>query len=198
MFVHSGIGTPKAPGSVKLQLTNGGKDLLVTWKSEPSTLQPISQYRVSIGITNAVNPQSGSSRSRRQTFHNETNVEEYITADTKFLLEDVESGKMYTVQVCAENDLGRTCASVMEFSIKRQDGKPAVLVMSNGLGSLDEATEASLPQGYIVAIILLPLILVLVCCILIVSVIICSCCRYNSKNYYPSEQGTYNAPNISH
>ena len=184
-------GIPKAPSNIDLSLTNSEQDLLITWESESSKLQPISQYRVSVRTANLDDPKSAI-RSRRQS--EEFEVKEYVTAEERLLLEDIESGKTYTIQVCAENDFGHACASPKEFAISGKDGEPKTLVLiSDGLAEPSESATAStaLPEGYIIAIILLPCILVLVVCILVISVIICSCSRYNSKHYYPSQQGTH-------
>ena len=127
-------------------------------------------------------------RSRRQS---EVEVKEYATSEERLLLENIESGKSYTVQVCAENDFGHACAAPKEFVINGKDGEPRTLVLiSDGLEPSESATVVTgLPQGYVIAIILLPCVLVLAVCILVISVIICSCSRYNSKHYYPSQQG---------
>ena len=128
-------------------------------------------------------------RSRRQS---DVEVKEYVTPEERLLLEDVKGGKTYTIQVCAENDLGHTCANPEVVSITiGKDGEPRTLVLiSDGLEDAESSTAVStLPQEYIIVIILLPCILFLAVCILVISVIICSCSRYNSKNYYPSQQG---------
>ncbi|MCG8623570.1 MAG: fibronectin type III domain-containing protein [Proteobacteria bacterium] len=159
----------------------------MTWTSESSKLQPITQYRVSVRTENLDDSKSVDIRSRRQS---DVELKEYITPEERLLLEDVEGGKTYTIQVCAENDLGHACALPAVVSIKVGDGPKTLVLISDGLGDAEPTTVAStLPQGYVIIIILLPCILFLAVCILVISVIICSCSRYNSKNYYPSQQG---------
>ena len=193
LFYCNITGIPKPPGNIELTLINNGQDLLVTWNSESSKLQPISQYRVSVRSTNV--DTKSNIRSRRQS---EPELQEYVTTEERFLLEKVENEKTYTIQVCAENDFGHACADSNEFTIRGKEGEPRMVVLiSDGLEPSDDAesaTIATLSQGYVIAIILLPLILLLVVCILVISVIIYSCCRYNSKHYYPSQQGRNNYP----
>jgi hypothetical protein len=185
-------GTPKPPSNIELSLTNDEQDLLVTWTSESSKLRPITQYRVSVRTTVVDDTKSADIRSRRQS---DVEVKEYTTPEERLLLENVESGKRYTIQVCAENDLGHACAEPKGFTISGKDGEPKTLVLiSEGLEPPSESSTvvSTLPQGYIIVIILLPCILFLAVCILVISVIICSCSRYNSKHYYPSQQGIIN------
>ena len=175
------------PSDVELSLINDGQNLRVTWTSESTKLRPVSQYRILVKSIDAANSKSNEqSRVKRQT---ESGLKEFITTNTTLLLEQIEIGKTYTIQVCAENDFGRACADPKELTTRGKDEEPRKFVLvSEGL-ERDESTTATLPLGSILAIVLLPSILILVVCILIVSVIACSCCRHNSKNYYPSQQG---------
>ena len=182
-------GVPKPPSDVELQLTNKDEDLLVTWKAEPSPLQPVSQFRISVRTTDIPSRTNNVGQSKRQANGDSGETGEYITTDTKLLLEDVESEKMYTIQVCAENDVGHACAEPKDFEIKKEVGK-VLLVTSGGLQPSNKSWP--FPKQYIVLIIILPIILVLAVCILLISIIVCSCCcRQNSKNYYPSQQGMH-------
>lgn len=181
-------GTPKPPSNIELRLTNDEQDLLVTWTSESSKLRPITQYRVSVRTAVVDDTKSADIRSRRQS---DIEVKKYTTPEERLLLEKIESGKTYTIQVCAENNLGHACAEPKGFTISGKDGEPRTLVLnSDGLEPESSTVDSTLPQGYIIVIILLPCILFLAVCILVISVIICSCSRYNSKQYYPSQQGT--------
>ena len=180
-----------------MELTNGGKDLLITWRAEQTPLQPVSQFRITVKSTDASRSRrSLIGRSSRQA-NDETETTEHLTTNTRLILENVESERMYTIQVCAENDLGHSCAPAKSVTIK-SDGKLRILhqASSAGLGPSNNAESTSLPLGYIIAIVVVPSLLMLVVCLLIISVVLCSCYRHNSKNYFPSQQGTYKIYNL--
>lgn len=175
------LGVPFVPSDINIHFLNGNKDVLIVWKSKSTELQPVNGFAVIVESTTTT--RDTPTIARRQTVTGQTTREEYKTPWSNFLLEGLDRKQMHTVQVCAENDLGRSCADPLSLEFPQ----PATLPTPQGIS---DSEKTGLPLEYLIPIIVLPILLVILCCLLLVGIIICVCMRHRSKHYYPAKQGT--------
>ncbi len=171
LFYTSGV--PNSPSNVNAQLINQGKDMLIAWSSNDTPLQPVTQYVVEVEGQRQV--------AKRQTSLHDDDVHRYVTTDTKVLVQDIKNEMEYSIQVCAENNIGRTC--VEPLTIKTDAREPPKIS-----GILVDLEGDDLPVWVYVVAGLGFLVIVTVLLCLLVS---CICC-YRVKrmsSYYPSKQG---------
>ena len=168
---------------IQTHYLNSNKDVLLTWKSEPTDLQPINEYVVVVSSASFV-----SSVEPRQKKDDLSSVVEYSTPWTYFLIEGLDQQQSITVHVCAENDLGRTCTepplnlSFVELTSPKE---------------IKDQEETGLELKYLIPIIVLPILLAVLCFVLLlVAVVICVCAKSRSKHYYPARQG--NSSKLNH
>ncbi len=119
---------------------------------------------------------------RRQTnIHDDDVRHRYVTTDTKIIVQGIKRGMAYSVIVCAENTIGRTCVEpVMINGSAFVEGPRTGGILLGGSGR-------GLPVWvYVVSGVVLVVMVAVLACLLG----LCFCYRAKKINsYYPSEQG---------
>lgn len=182
-------GIPQTPSNVKASLINN-KDMRIQWEGSPTPLQPVNHYIITM-TRQTVNTRVAK---RQNSFHDDeadihgndadrhdNNVQQFVTTYTEIVVEDVDPFIAYSVEVCAENSLGRTCLGPVSVSADNEVVREAPSI---GGQSQEERVFPVWVYGVVGGVLLL------VATILVCGCLLCVCCRRSRRGtYYPRRQG---------
>ena len=140
----------------------------ISWTAQSDFLHPIERF-----IGNITIEPSGDKRQRRQDNRAEIRTFNVENSTYKYKLKDFATDKIYTVVICAVNEIGENCSDPWGPTFFPPPTGPL------------PPSGTSISPGVIAGIVVAVVALILLCCLFLLLLLLLCCKKDSEKAYYP-------------